>query len=263
MSQAAIPSTQRKKMGRLPRPKKIPLSQQVVVEPGKLTERPILNDDGSASDLTLPIEDMSYESYRHEMAQRGKIQMFNKLLATMPVEDLKFALANHNTQKAMNFLGALIDPRNIKRDIAELAVESRIGLGELMQIWRNDKLTVTLNEIFQAAPLVAKDVAKDAQTIDACCPRCDGAGEIQVARRKGQAWIECVNCKGKGTIRQVGDARSREHMLKATGVLKSDQAMSVVINNNRAASGPESVIEELEQLSGKSRQRGVVDVDLD
>ena len=207
---------------------------------------PLLLESGKPSRLAMPKATISRVVYDKELARNAKAHSYRGYLKTLNLEELKFALARDDSPKAIAFLSSLVDPANQGIDIADIALYHKIGLAELLQIWRNDRLATAMERMFAGAPDAAADTVVDARSGVACCPRCDGAGQIQVIRQEGQVWIECVNCAGKGSVRKLGDAKSRDQVFKSTGILKNEPGMS--INVSTQVSSVESVIDELDRL---------------
>jgi hypothetical protein len=211
-----------------------------------ISDAPVYTEEGTPTTLSLPVRDMSRVSYSREMAAASCRVIFRKYIKTLPLEELKFALARNDSTKAVSFLASLTDPDNAGLDIADIAVYHGINLGDLMQIWRNDRLALAMSNLFDSLPPLTADAAEDARSVQVCCPRCDGAESVQVETPKGSKWIECPNCRGKGTVRKVGDQKARDHILRATGVIKPDTGMTVNIGST--SHNVESVLDELERL---------------
>ncbi len=199
--------------------------------------------------VSLPREDIP----RKDLLARTRYTRgpLDKYLKSLDLDGLKTALAQDDSPRAVSFLAALADPTNEETDITILALENRISLQELMQIWRSAKHSEALGALFNGAPTIAAHAVEDAKSTKVCCPRCDGAGIMQVPALDAktllpvQTWVRCTNCEGAGSIRKAGDTKSREYVLRATGLIKQDSGTSVTIVNQPSA--VESVIDELDR----------------
>jgi ribosomal protein L37AE/L43A len=224
-----------------------------VVEPNSLQdlrEKQVPDEDGTFPPpelgITLPIQEMTRKQYNNEVLRHARLLGFKRYLKSIKFDDLKYALARDDSPKALNFLAALLDPENAHLDFGTVAMKQGISLNDLMTVWRNDRLVETFGTLFTGAPKVAAHAVEAAQATTVCCHRCDGAGEVLVTREAGPVWIVCPNCAGKGTTQRAGDAKAREVVLKATGIIKADPGTT--INITTGISAVESVLDELERL---------------
>ncbi len=207
-------------------------------------DRPTI-EDGKDTGFTYPVlRDYPRAAYERDM--KTQHLGFKHFAKSHSLDALKLALSRDGSMKAQRFLAALIHPDNVDKDIADLAEQYKIGFGDLMALWRNDKLNEAIGNLFDAAPTVAAHTAIDAESTQTCCSRCDGAGVMKVNIREEFSWIQCVSCNGTGAVRKIGDAKSREYVFNATGITKMAAGMSVIVNTG-AASSVESVIDEMEQ----------------
>jgi hypothetical protein len=173
--------------------------------------------------------------------------IYGDFLEKLPLDELRAALSQSDSPAAMRFLAALEDPSRAQTKWVTLAKSSGLSLGEMMRIWREGRLAAAMGIMIDAAPAVAADIIEDAKPVTICCPRCDGAGTIQVSRQDGPSWIQCTSCRGSGSVRKPGDAGSRDLLLKAIGFVKPDAGYRVTILNQNNVPNVASVIEELEQ----------------
>ena len=214
-----------------------------------LQDKMVPDENGGCTTLTLPIQSMTRKQYDTDMMRHARLTGFRRYLETINIEELKYALAKDDSDKALDYLCALMDPENADLDPATIAMRQNIPLSDIMAIWRSDRLTATIGQLYAGAPAVAAQTVEAALGTTICCPRCDGAGEIHVQRggKKGSYWLTCVQCKGEGSVRKAGDAKARELVLKATGVIKGANT-GTQITINTGSSAVESVIDELERL---------------
>jgi len=202
------------------------------------------------TEYTYPVQAMTQESYELEMRRPSASAHlgFRHFLKTRKFDTLTLALSRSGSVKASQFLSKLINPKYKDVDIAVLAQKCGIGFGELMQIWRNDRLTEAMANMFEAAPTVAEHTAIDAQSTKVCCSRCDGAGVIKINKRDKHSWVQCINCSGSGSVRKAGDAKSRQYVFESTGIVKPSAGMSITVNTGTASS-VDSVLDEMERAT--------------
>jgi hypothetical protein len=168
-------------------------------------------------------------------------------LDQLPLEELRNALEADDTNRARRFLADLNNPLLRSYTVATLAHKNGISIPDLHAVWRNYKTAESLFRAQESGPTVATHTAEDAKSQWITCTRCDGAGQIQVARRSGQEWIDCGTCQGTGAQRRPGDKASRQWILEAVGVIKPKAG--VVINQSiHSTASVESVLDELEHL---------------
>lgn len=214
-------------------------------------DKPVLNENGTPSALTMPVQKgsrLTRDPGRGMMPPTGpQDPTYSKFLERLDLDELKYALAHDSSPKVIAFLGALVDPRRKETDICTLAKQHSIGLTEMMQVWRSYKLTTAMGVHIEGAPAIAADVVIDARSIQVCCPRCDGAGMIRVTVKDVQTWKDCPQCEGTGATRKVGDAKSRDLVYQTIGFTKSG-GITVNTNVQTVTSTVESVIDELERL---------------
>ncbi len=214
-------------------------------------DKPVRDDKGKPTSLTLPVQKatrLTRDPGRGMMPSTGhQDPTYSRWLEHRDIDTLKMALAYDTSPKVVAFLAALIDPRRKETDITTLAKQHSIGLTEMMQVWRHYHLTDAMTVHIEGAPAIAADVVRDARSYEVCCPRCDGAGMIQVTRKTGQEWIDCIQCSATGSVRKIGDSQSRTLVYQTIGFTK---AGGVTFNNNVQAniSTVESVIDELDRL---------------
>lgn len=165
---------------------------------------------------------------------------------TLPRTDLQEALIREDSTRALLFYEALSDPKRGDVPISVLAQQCGIRTRELIEIWRHHKQVEAIGIAITGSPEVARHTVEDAKSITICCTRCDGAGVVRVLRELGPEWIQCITCKGTGAVRRAGDAKSREWVLRAAGVIKADGS-GVVINQN--FSRADSVLDELDRCA--------------
>jgi hypothetical protein len=243
-----VPPPKGKKRG--PKPKVRALDSIPEIDPW--TNNPIY-EEGERTKLTLPVKKLSllhYDKGRGMMSTEGEGDpVYARYLTSLDMDELRMALAEDNSPKAVNFLSHLANPLFASVDITTLAKRCSIGLTEMMQIWRNHKLTAAMGVYIDGAPTLAAHLVEDARSVTVCCGRCDGAGFIKVHREEGTVWIECVNCKGTGVVRRAGDAKARETIFKSIGFVRPDGGNSVSVNiNNSQSPTVTSVLDELERL---------------
>jgi len=111
---------------------------------------------------------------------------------------------------------------------------------------------------------ITENMANDAMTQDAMCPRCDGLGfvaapgglpdevpgykMIEAATDKTEAkYIRtCPNCLSAGRIKKPGDQHSRDKLLEMSGIIQRGKA-AVSIVQNFGGMGHSSIISALDE----------------
>jgi hypothetical protein len=206
---------------------------------------PIPNKNGTPSSRTLPIQQMTREVYQRE----SRSLAYNHFVKGKSFTALKLALSRHGSDRALRFLSALINPKNKGVDVADLAEKHGISYNDLMTVWQNDRLSAALAHLYDGAVTVAEHIVKDAESTYVCCSRCDGSGVMRAQYGDTKAkWVKCVNCNGAGITRKVGDSKSRQQVLEATGIVKSGGGVTVNVGSS-AASAVDSVLDEMEGIT--------------
>ncbi len=211
--------------------------------------------------------DVEYERFLNEIA---------------PLEDLRIALAQSGGEKALAFLADIIRHHKLNQKnapkLVTLAKRNGLSMDQIADIWKNYSVAKGLTMIASAAPQIANHTIGDALSTEIICPRCDGEGKIERRPRPDpecptcfglkkitkvitsalgeevplqvdcprcnvSTWVGCKNCNEKGTVRKVGDAKSKEILFEALGVTKSKQP-AIQVNINHSV---ESVLDELDR----------------
>lgn len=207
-------------------------------------DEPIQDAKGEPTALTLPVEQTPWQTISPDTCPA-----LSDFLNTRDVQDIKVALDASGLTRAHKFLKDLADPKNAGVHIVDLAYIHSINVLELMQLWRNHKLTTAMGNLVERLPQVATHTVDSSLNGAVCCNRCDGAGTIRVQREQGYNWITCLSCGGSGQTSKPGDVKNREMVFKATGILKPDQHNITVVNQLQTV---ESVIDELESITVSS-----------
>ena len=212
-----------------------------------LQDRMVPGENGEPTGVTIPVQELSRQEYDTNSIRQARQSGIRRYLEGLNIEELKNALMRDDSEKALNFLCALMDPDNRHLDPAAIAMRQKIPLFDIMAIWRNDRLAMTLGHLYDGAPIAAQAAVEAARNRDVCCPRCDGSGEITIERKsaKGNFRQMCMNCQGKGVVLKMGDHKARQMVLQATGIIKGSTGTQITIN--AGASAVESVIDELDR----------------
>jgi hypothetical protein len=210
-------------------------------------------EDGKFTGLTVPIRKVSplqLDPGRGMMSTEGANDpVYARYIQDLDMDELRLALAKSNSPNAVKFLSHLANPLFATTDIVTLAKLCSIGLTDMMQIWRNHKLTHAVQVMVDASPTLAAHAVEDAKSGKTCCKRCDGSGRMQIITKEGKhRWPSCVVCDGKGWINQVGDHRARELVFRSVGLVHNEAAM-VNVQINNSTHSVTSVLDELERAN--------------
>lgn len=191
-----------------------------------------------------------------ERIQRVRDATFHPLIEELAGANdgkrLKEALAASSQPKAHQLLADMLDPRFRKWNVSQLARKAGIDPPQLLEMWRSYSISRGISLLTQSAEHVAHDIAADARSKPACCPRCDGWGTIErtVTTGEGESKVtetesrRCPQCKGSGSVLESGDPASRKLMFEVLGYTGKSQPM---IQTNIQVNTIESALDGLEQ----------------
>jgi hypothetical protein len=153
--------------------------------------------------------------------------------------ELREALMLSKSKRSREFLEALLDPKNKNKTIQQLAKRHNFSLIDLIQVMREFWMDRGIEVYQRNLPKIAADIARDAQSINVTCGRCDGTGLV-----KGNT---CKDCHGTGEKRKAGDTEARKLIHEAVGITK--KAPMVQLNQQINTNFPtvDSVLDSLER----------------
>ena len=167
--------------------------------------------------------------------------------------EFQTALALSDSPRAQDLLHDILTPKYRTWTVTALARKHGFSPATMFDLWRGYNTAKGMLTIASGIPEVSKGVVEDAKSIDICCPRCDGWGEIERTSKTEDSEgkpvtsvekIPCPQCKSAGSVRKPGDSDSRKLMFEAVGFIKKQNG----ININIGKVGVESVLDELDSI---------------
>jgi hypothetical protein len=140
------------------------------------------------------------------------IQLF---IENVPSADFDVALQVSGNVRFHRLSEALRDPVYRKTSFGTLCRRFGVSWVDLVDLWRNHNLLLGQIRMLDHLPDIMEDVAKDSESRDVCCPRCDGIGHVM--RENGEA--PCPQCDGAGKVSVPGDAHARRLFFEITGLI--------------------------------------------
>ena len=161
----------------------------------------------------------------------------------VPVEEFLEAAGKDEVLNALKWsdnaqmkalLGYLLQPRPLK--FLSACMKAEVTLNQLQDLYSNYQRIAGVMRMSQHIPQVFEDVAIDAKSKMASCPRCDGYGEIEdlsAEKREGEdpPTRKCPTCKGAKEVRVPGDKLARELVFESLE-MTGKKGPSVAIQQN-------------------------------
>ncbi len=161
----------------------------------------------------------------------------------VPVEEFLEAAGRDEVLNALKWsdnpemkalLGYLLQPRPLK--FLSACEKAQVTLHQLHDLHSNYQRILGVMRMNQHVPQVFEDVAIDAKSKMASCPRCDGYGDIEDAsaeHREGKPvpTRKCPVCKGEKEVRVPGDKLARELVFESLE-MTGKKGPSVAIQQN-------------------------------
>lgn len=166
-------------------------------------------------------------------------RFFQQIGAIDQLEMLEDALSRSRNAKAGVFLDLLSTPRGRRMRLSTCAKTAGITLSEMIEIWRDSRISDGLMTLVNGIPTISGDMVQDARSTMVCCPRCDGHGKVT----HKDVEVDCPQCEGSGKIRKAGDKETRKQIFEAVGITGKKAGINVF-------TGPvsvESVIDDLDR----------------
>jgi hypothetical protein len=161
----------------------------------------------------------------------------------VPVEEFLEAAGKDEVLNALKWsdnaqmkalLGYLLQPRPLK--FLSACMKAEVTLNQLQDLYSNYQRIAGVMRMSQHIPQVFEDVAIDAKSKMASCPRCDGYGVIEdlSAEKREDApppTRRCPVCKGEKEVRVPGDKLARELVFESLE-MTGKKGPSVAIQQN-------------------------------
>ena len=170
---------------------------------------------------------------------------FTELERILPVRELLAFLYRQATPEDDRWarLADMIKshPHTRPRLLASLAFDCRLSYQELAAGWIREQQLNGLMRQAEKVPQVLVDIADDSLSREVACPKCEGEGEVarEGPLEPGDAThVKCRLCKGAGTVHKMGDAQSREFLLKTQKLIDQQKGGGVTVNTQVNSAPP-------------------------
>jgi len=161
----------------------------------------------------------------------AKVEQF---LEAAGKDEVLNALKWSDNAQMKQLLGYMLQPRPL--NFLTACMKSEVTLNQLIDLYSNYQRITGVMRMSQHIPQVFEDVAIDAKSKMASCPRCDGYGVIEdlsAEHRKGKKppTRKCPVCKGIKEVRVPGDKLARELVFESLE-MTGKKGPSVAIQQN-------------------------------
>jgi hypothetical protein len=133
----------------------------------------------------------------------------------IPRADLDSAMLLSGDTRFYRLHDALHDDAYRKTSPGTLCRKFGISWADLMRLWWDYNRYLGLMIAESRLPKILDDIARDSESRDEPCPRCDGIGHVM--REDGEA--PCPQCDGAGTVSVPGDAHARRLFFEIMGLI--------------------------------------------
>lgn len=205
------------------------------------------------SDTNLPSLPTPAPVRREGRVERYVDRLSNSLIESLGSKpDLESALiragagGNEPAQRLLILMG---DPRNAKKSLSRLAMLAGLSGIQLCDIMRDLHAAEAVMEFSRGQKKIARNIVEDAGTVDIACPRCEGWGKITDSSGNKVKKKKCPTCRGKCTVRRVGNPEARKLMGEVVGWTKTSGPAVVV--NVGTGSALESVMSDMDRAGAK------------
>jgi Zn finger protein HypA/HybF involved in hydrogenase expression len=196
---------------------------------------PPVPGDGTIPLATARTVDELFNNYLTDLDPRGDSDRSKAL---------RSALAASSNKRFQAFLDLLYQRRCAKWSFAVIAKACDITLGEFQAFWMNAELRRGVYDAACGTPDIVKDMIIDARSEELTCRQCDGEGKV--ASKDGRLLV-CPVCGGRGRIRKIGDAHSRDKLLEIAG-LTGKRGPLVQINATYSRVGIDAFTERISKI---------------
>lgn len=126
--------------------------------------------------------------------------------------------------RAERLLGMLLDPSYSQHSLGKMCQKVGMTILDLLDLLRRYRWDVGTIDVYIQLPQIVREIARDAQSSQAMCERCDGEGLL---RLEGVAVRTCPHCKGSGKVRVPGDPHARRLILEILGVIGKNRSLEI------------------------------------
>lgn len=167
-------------------------------------------------------------------AQPVRDKAVARFIETIDYRRLEMILAAD--PRCHTLLGMMKDPLVFasgqgRLSFAAVMRRANVTLAEIQKIYIDGSKQLGVLELANRFPAIAADIGEDAKSRDEACPICQGAGVLPALGQESEEMVDaedCKSCKGKGTVRVMGDKHARDMVANLLGL---GQKAGVTINN--------------------------------
>lgn len=198
-------------------------------------------------------------------------QVFRRLEHSIPrTEWISIMECAGDDKRVKLLLQLLMEPKYRKRTLPWMAMQCGLSYAEVVILFKNHKVGEGTIRMSKHIPQAMEDIAVDSLSKEVTCGNCkghfeedaDGAAvasvpvtEVVTDDKTGKSqilqkldadgkpmWERCLVCDGVGTLRKVGDAKSRSLMFETLGLIKQPGPLVAVQNNFGGATSMEDSV---------------------
>lgn len=167
--------------------------------------------------------------------------IFRRLEHSMPRDEMAYIMECASDERAQRLMKVMVDPRYRKRTLPWMARECGLNYMDIVLLIKNHHIGDGTVRMSRHVPQAMEDVAVDSLSKQVTCGNCkghleDGVASVPVteivedekSKRSvvmhkldpdgAPMWERCLVCDGVGTLRKVGDAKSRELLFETMGL---------------------------------------------
>jgi len=144
-------------------------------------------------------------------------RFFKLFFEQVPRPSFDDALQMSGDKRFYRLYDALHDDAYRNTSPGKLCRKFGISWLDLIELLRQYNLNLGLICMANHLPQICQDVARDARSREAVCPRCNG---LKTVTDEAGGSIGCPMCEGAGNVRVPGDAHARKLMFEALGLIR-------------------------------------------
>lgn len=160
----------------------------------------------------------------------------DRLLEAMGADEMKDALGASSDPRALHLLRLMSDPRTRNNSIGSLRTAAKLSRMDLVDIFRDHKLSEAMIGLISKTPELFNDVAGDAMSRSLPCRTCKGFQVIK-DMDTGET-VECTPCDGSGVEKVPGDKDARKIVFEVLGLTGKQGPLVQVNTQNNFGSAP-------------------------